>query len=1237
MRPYMLPCAVLFAGTVLAAADPASALRELDAIQPAAVRLAIDDMAAQWPDRYDARRHREALAAFEARRTGLAEALGRGEVAAEAEARLLLSGVRAALLANPLLDFDRLIVLKRGFPKPEVARKAMGAALGVGSLNAHTSDTIPVTGHFDDELVVLSNLRGAVAETKLYVPGGRRSVIDPVLDFDASRLMFARVGDKEKNWRVFEMNLDGGGLRQVTPDDGDDVGHFDPCYLPDGRVIFASTAVYQGLPCEFGGREMVCLYLFDPRDGSIRQLTFEQDSDWCPTPLNNGRVLYLRWEYTDQSHSNSRMLFHMNPDGTDQREYRGSGSWFPGSFFYAKPLPGDPRRIIGVAGGHHGTPRSGRLMIMDPGLGRRDAEGIVQEIPYRGRKIDPIVRDRLVDGVWPQFIMPAPLSANYHLVAAKLQPDALWGLYLVDVFDNMTLLMESEGAALLWPVPVQKRVRPPAIPDRVNLKTNTAEVVIADVQAGPGLDGVPRGTVKALRVIEYYFSHRGMGGLYGTLGLDGPWDVKRILGTVPVENDGSAHFTIPANSPVAVQPLDEHGQALQLMRSWMVGMPGEKMSCIGCHENQSGAPAFGASKASLREASAIAPWNGPARGFSFEREVQPVLDRYCVGCHDQTQPAIDGTKPETPYLKGDVRLTNWTSQMSGRWAGGGKFTEAYFQLQRFLRRPGIEGDRRMFTPMDYHFETTELAQLLRKGHYKVQLDAASWDRLAAWHDLNAPFYGTWSEIPGVGCTKVTNVNDRALELRKKYVPMGPFPDYEEVPATPAYDTTPVKPPAFAKPAPANVSVPGWPFTAETAAKRQKESVPGGKDVTLQLLPPEKVAGLPALCRYVRVSAGPAKWLSIAETKVFVGGQNIAVGRRASQSSTYGQGEARLAVDGNTEGVFLKGSMTHTDEGPDEWWEVDLGQLYPVEKIELWNRTDAAPERLAGVTVDLLDEKRANVWSTITPASVGTCIVLAEPAGKGLVLNWIPPGEFVLGDAAGHADEQPRVAKIPQGFWMSVCEINNAQFRLFDPQHESRTEDRHGYQFGAVGYDQDQPEQPAVRVSWDEAMAFCRWLSAKTGRKVALPTEEQWEWACRAGAATPFWFGGMESDYSPFANVGDRRLRDFAADTALDGYSAQRPMKNPNRYDDWMPRDDRFDDGGFVTQPVGGYRPNPWGLFDLHGNAWEWTASNYGDTGRKVVRGGSWFDRPFRCTASYRLPYRPYQRVYNVGFRIVIEE
>jgi len=1074
-------------------------LAEISSVNFAATRLAIEDLADTFKAAYPGKAgYLATIDRLEDERPKLLASISSAAPGAQERAVEFLKLAREPLLANPLLDADRILLLRRRFSDPARARQAMGGAAGLISLNAHTSDTIARQGVWADDLSVLSKLRGKAEFSTVYAPPNNDTIIDPLLHFDAGKLLFARNGEKEKNWRVFEIGLDGKGLHQVTPDDGEDVGHFDPCYLPDGKIVFASTAPYQGLPCEFGGNKMVCLFRLDPATGNVRQLTFEQDSDWSPRVLHNGRILYQRWEYTDQSHSNSRMLFHMNPDGTDQREYRGSGSWFPNAFFFASPIPDHPRQVVGIAGGHHGISQSGRLLILDPELGRHDAEGVVQEIPGRGKTVEPICRDQLVNGVWPQFSMPCPLSTKYHVVAAKLAPDALWGVYLVDTFDNLTPIAEIEGAALFWPTLIRKTETPPALPDRTNLTTSECTVAINNIYSGPGLAGIERGAVKKVRIVEYYFAKRGMGGLYGTLGMDGPWDIKRVLGTVPVEPDGSVYFKLPANTPVSLQPVDEKGEALQLMRSWLVGMPGENVSCIGCHESQNAAPANRKIIAQARPPSPIEPWHGPARGFSFVREVQPVLDRHCVSCHD-------GSKPDRPFLKGGEMITDWKTQMPGHWGGGGKFTRSYAELHRFVRRPGIEGDRRMLTPMEFHFSSTALGQMLRKGHHGVALDAEGWERLAVWADLNAPFHGTWGEI--LPKQKVDAVAARADALRHRYVPMGPFPDYEAIPASEAYAP---KPAPAAKPACISGSVPAvadWPFDKAAASARQRDVV----------------------------------------------------------------------------GTATVGSL-------------DLG------------------------------------------------------GGISLALQPIPGGAFAMGSADGHPDERPLTEVTVKPFWMSQCEVTNRQYRQFDPAHESRTEDRHGYQFGITGYDEEQPEQPAVRVSWKEAMGFCEWLARKTGRKVTLPTEAQWEWACRAGASTPFWYGDLNTDFSPFANLGDAMLAQFAGNPYVQD-RVRAAMKNPGPYDNWIPQDARFNDGGFVTEAVGKYQPNPWGLCDMHGNAAEWTRSAYAPypyreedgrnstamEGEKVVRGGSWYDRPKCATASYRLPYAFYQRVYNVGFRVIVEE
>ena len=202
-------------------------------------------------------------------------------------------------------------------------------------------------------------------------------------------------------------------------------------------------------------------------DGTgMRQLCFDQDHDWCPTVLNNGRVLYSRWEYSDAPHYFTRLLFHMNPDGTNQSEYYGSNSMWPNSIFYARPLPGHPTKVVAVISGHHGVPRMGELVVFDPALGRHEADGAVQRIPGRGQRVAPTIRDTLVDDSWPKFLHPYPLSQKQFLVACQPTPQSLWGIYLVDVFDNMVLLAEEPGYALFEPVPLRQPHRRPSFPTK---------------------------------------------------------------------------------------------------------------------------------------------------------------------------------------------------------------------------------------------------------------------------------------------------------------------------------------------------------------------------------------------------------------------------------------------------------------------------------------------------------------------------------------------------------------------------------------------------------------------------------------------------------------------------------------------------------------------------------------------------------------------------------------------------
>jgi formylglycine-generating enzyme required for sulfatase activity len=258
---------------------------------------------------------------------------------------------------------------------------------------------------------------------------------------------------------------------------------------------------------------------------------------------------------------------------------------------------------------------------------------------------------------------------------------------------------------------------------------------------------------------------------------------------------------------------------------------------------------------------------------------------------------------------------------------------------------------------------------------------------------------------------------------------------------------------------------------------------------------------------------------------------------------------------------------------------------------------------------------------------------------------IPAGEYVMGSQDSYADERPLTkVKIEKAFWMGVTEVTNRQFLQFDPIHDSGFIDQQHKDHTTPGYPAQGPENPAIRMTWHHALEFCKWLSVKTGKEFTLPTEAQWEWACRAGTATPFFYGNLDTDFGTFANLADQSIKLLA----VSGVNPQ-PVKNPNPiFEDYTPKDARFNDGEKIQGNVGKYKANPWGLNDMHGNVWEWTLSAfkpypYNDTdgrndvkteGQKVVRGGSWVDRPFRATSSFRLAYMPHQRVFNVGFRVV---
>jgi hypothetical protein len=760
-------------------------LAELDAVDPHAVRLALDDMDGLGSQGSALREAaRDALTRLDSTRGRLES--GDGD---PAEARELLATIRASLLANPLIDFSDLLVVIRS-----------DAMLGLPQ-NWESNSSIPRTG-YDNYIASLSPVSPDGQWRTVFAPANGEFVGDVDLDFDAGRILFS-MPPEGGPWRIMEMALDGSAPRVMPLIDEPDVDNYDACWLPGGDVLFTSTAPFVGVPCVTGASHVSNLYRWSQVTGAIRRLTFEQDHDWCPTVMPDGRVLYLRWEYSDIPHFASRILFTMAPDGTNQMAYYGTNSYWPNALFYARPVPGSTTRFVAVVGGHHDYPRMGELALFDVALGQREAEGVLQRIPGRGSRVEPIILDGLTQASWPKFLHPYPLSDKYFLVSCQPSPGAPWGLYLADVFDNLTPIQELPGYAILEPIPVRPSDPPPTIEPRVDPAATEGLVYITDIYQGDGLAGVPRGAVKALRLLTYHFAYHGMGGQVNRVGLDGPWDVKRILGTVPVHEDGSAYFRVPANTPISIQPLDERGQALQLMRSWLTAMPGEKLSCVGCHEPNRLTPAADAGAAVMGPPAQIEPWYGPVRGFSFEREVQPVLDAHCIACHDGTSAQPDLRDGEPVYVPSN----------DGAYMYGGAFPPSYVELWKYVRGHTIESDLHLLMPGEFAADTTRLVRSLDAGHHGVALDAESWDRLITWIDLNTPAHGTWHEI--VGWEKVEHQRDRRRELLQLYAAIDEDPE-AVYPA--AQVRRPSSLPLAEEPAPAALD--GWPFDGLQAASMQ---------------------------------------------------------------------------------------------------------------------------------------------------------------------------------------------------------------------------------------------------------------------------------------------------------------------------------------------------------------------------------------------------------------------------------
>ncbi|MFR9602868.1 MAG: SUMF1/EgtB/PvdO family nonheme iron enzyme [Rikenellaceae bacterium] len=600
--------------------------------------------------------------------------------------------------------------------------------------------------------------------------------------------------------------------------------------------------------------------------------------------------------------------------------------------------------------------------------------------------------------------------------------------------------------------------------------------------------GVPKGVVKSLRLHAYDYAYNQTSSNHEVLGIQSGWDIKRELGVVPVEEDGSAIFKVPANTPISIQPLDENGRAVQWMRSWFTAMPGEIVSCVGCHEDQNTIAMPVRVIASQTTPHELTAPEGGVRPFTFDLEVQPVLNRACVECHNDKH-KID-LRPGRYTDRGFKAEDTPRSVTFFYRHGVPSYSESYLALHPYVRRQGPEADMAVLQPYEYHASTSHLIRMLEIGHHGVTLTDFEWSRLTQWIDYNAPEKGVY---PMVNDYKGVEQCQRRTELHNKYG--------------------------------GGLGV-DWKQELEDYAKYLSS----------------KPAEVPAPSKETKAKSKKAKELKVS------------------------------------------------------------GFPYSPDKKDIKRRSVELSE---GVTIDFV---------------------------------WIPAGSFVMGSNEGLSDHQPaHKASVKEGFWMAETEITNAQYAVLAPEHNSRYVDQMWKDHTTNGIPANEPQQPVIRVSYNDIQEFCSKFEDKTGVKVTIPTETQWEWACRGGNDKPFWFGGMGSDYGKYENLADSMLWSVARMKANSPYL---PTYN------FLPRDAAVIDGSAIQTDSKKYEANPYGLYSMHGNVAEWSRSLYtsyetgeqiGDEERYVVRGGSYYDPSKRSTAYTRRAYYPHQRVFNVGFRLIIEE
>ena len=588
------------------------------------------------------------------------------------------------------------------------------------------------------------------------------SYMQPEVTHDADRILFAFCAApsvpewdnldpyRDRRYHLYAIGPDGTGLRQLTDGPYDD---FSPCELPNGKIVFISTRRGGFHRCGRGPCDVYTLALADADGANPHPISFHETHEWDPSVLADGRVIYTRWDYVDRDAVHYQQLWAARPDGSAVMAYYGNNTFNPVGVWEARQAPDSPL-VMATAAAHHAM-TAGSIILVDRTKGVDGLEPLRRltpdaPFPESETHVPPVgwhapgspkeYETPEAARRWPGhcYRSPYPLSETVFLVAYSFDPligepesnkANMFGLYLADAFGNRELIYRDLNISSLWPIPLKPRRRPPVIPSMRDEALGDEGIFYLQNVYISNYE-LPEHSVKRLRIVQVLpkttpHANDPM------VGLANASPGKQVIGTVPVEADGSAYFRAPSRIPLLFQAIDEHGRALQTMRSLTYLQPGERVSCVGCHEQRLGAPAgMRPALAVQREASRITPGPEGSNPFSYPLLVQPVLDKHCVRCHSGEHPA--GPEGRPVVLTGEPE---------------GHYTKSYNALAPlvpFSQWGNLAANDEPRTPPGrFGAIASRLMDMLLEGHHDVRLSDEDVDRLVTWMDANALFYGTF--------------------------------------------------------------------------------------------------------------------------------------------------------------------------------------------------------------------------------------------------------------------------------------------------------------------------------------------------------------------------------------------------------------------------------------------------------------------------------------------------------------